>query len=167
MGEPNSEKKIKKQEEEERIRKLQEEDKLRRLQQSGGPITSMGSQPPATQSAQPLSMPTLPTPQPHPKLLENKQQVAQPLMAIKQEPQPDPNAAGLQKTQSLQPAAKGQDLHTGQVGAYHSHLSILVEVFIPVLLFNTIMSPCHALRLSHFLGLSRLCSLKLGTEAFT
>lgn len=111
----------KKQEEEERIRKLQEDDRLRRQQQlSGNPVVS--GHPPASQSAQPISMPSLSGPQPHPKLLEAKQQGGQVIPAVKQEPQLDQNAGGAQRV-AVQTNAQGQDGQSGQVVNFHLHMT--------------------------------------------
>jgi hypothetical protein len=103
----------KRREEEERIRKLQEEDRLRRLQTGPTPMMPVATLSTAPQSASLASVP-LQTPQPHPKLLEKQQLGQQTLMAVKQEPQIDQHTSGIQTSQSLQPLAKVQEIHSGQ-----------------------------------------------------
>ncbi|KAH9539082.1 hypothetical protein CY35_15G040100 [Sphagnum magellanicum] len=103
----------KRREEEERIRKLQEEDRLRRLQTGPTPMMPVATLSTAPQSAPLVSVP-LQTPQPHPKLLEKQQLGQQTLMAVKQEPQIDQHTSGIQTSQSSQPLAKVQEIHSGQ-----------------------------------------------------
>lgn len=82
----------------------------------------MSGHPPASQSAQPISMPSLSGPQPHPKLLEAKQQGAQAIPAVKQEPQLDQNAGGAQRV-AVQANAQGQDGQSGQVVHFLLHMA--------------------------------------------
>lgn len=89
-----------------RIKKIQEEERLRRLQQ-GGPVVANTQAQSSSQVAQSLSMPTMP--QPHPKLLESKQQGVQTVPAVKQEPQVDQHAGtALQKVPGAPPSQVGQ-----------------------------------------------------------
>lgn len=99
----------KKAEEEERIRKVQEEERVRRQQGGGAGVGSSHAQT-AGQAAQSLSM-AGGVPQPHPKLLEGKQMVAQGTPAVKQEAQADPHAGGGAQR------GGGAGVQAGQVGA--------------------------------------------------
>lgn len=93
-------------EEEERMRKMQEDDRLRRQQQGGASVAHPHAQTP-TQVAQSLSMPAA-VPQPHPKLLESKQQGVQTIPAIKQEPQVDQHAGAASQRVPVAPTLLGQ-----------------------------------------------------------
>lgn len=102
------EQKVKEQKEQEtlRMKKIQEEERLRRLQQ-GGPVVANTQAQSSNQVAQSLSMPTMP--QPHPKLLESKQQGVQTVPAVKQEPQVDQHAGtALQRVPGAPPTQLGQ-----------------------------------------------------------
>lgn len=96
----------KKAEEEERMRKIQEDERLRRQQQGGASVAHTHAQTP-TQVAQSLSMPAA-VPQPHPKLLESKQQGVQTIPAIKQEPQVDQHTGAASQRVPVAPTQLGQ-----------------------------------------------------------
>ncbi|XP_024374336.1 uncharacterized protein [Physcomitrium patens] len=95
----------KKAEEEERARKMAEDEKMRRQQPGGAGIASPHPQTP--QTAQSVSMPVA-VPQPHPKLLESKQQAAQSIHAVKQEAHIDQQTGGALQRVPVTPMQTGQ-----------------------------------------------------------